>query len=110
MENDRHADVKKAAVCNGLGGIGPSASAAIPQLLDILAKPDNPLYESAVCAIGQIGATAHVAVPVLIDTLEKLDDPAKVRAIERALQGIRTEPEPAPTGNKPPENTPVLRR
>jgi HEAT repeat protein len=84
----RNADVRRRAV-SALGGVGPDAAAALPQLISMLADPDEETRAAVTKALGTIG-TGPAAVAVVPGLLAALKDPDRLvrKAAAEALATI----------------------
>lgn len=70
--HDRDPKVRRAAA-DALGKIGPSASAAVPHLTELL--DDEHAWPAAAEALGRIGPEAREAVPKFLEALEAMRSP-----------------------------------
>ena len=84
LEKDDDAEVRRAAV-QALGALGPSASDAVPDLIEAAKSGEVGLQIEAELALGQIGAAPETAVPTLVEALQRSDQPAVQYQAARAL-------------------------
>ncbi len=70
-----------------VGGIGPAAAAAVPELIGLLGSTTYGTRQFAATALGEIGPSAREALPVLQSLLEDRDEWVRKEA-ERAIRKI----------------------
>lgn len=86
--NDPRPSVRRSAVA-ALGGMGPTAKAALPALVELLRSDDSSLREAAFTALGQLGSAAEPALPALQEIARDFRDRLWQEKALEAIQQIR---------------------
>jgi hypothetical protein len=76
------ADGRRAEAAQDLGGLGPSAKAAVPSLVKALKGNDSTIRGPAARALGQIQSQPEAIVPLLITSIDDPQDGVPEAAIE----------------------------
>jgi len=76
-------DMSRIAAARKLGELGPYAKTAVPDLIDVLADPDNaaPVRAAAAGVLGLVGSDAEDAVPELIRAMDDEDSQLRDAAL-----------------------------